>query len=198
MTKTTKTNAQSVQLNKTREAIKNASNDIEKVQKLFISNMGNGKVAAKHLHTLICDGIKTGDSRQLAKSLTTLTKNADKAGLTATRSIILSIIPASTAKNSKDKKSIVLNFNAKKNKLPVIDAKALARLVEGIKDGLSIRATLAAIVANKQVDAFQYDVFLGKVSTKLIKEGVSKAKALATFEAKYDEMTKEIAEKAKS
>ena len=166
------------------------TNNIKTLENAFISNMGSGKQAAIKLAQLIDMSRTSEDSRNLANALTRLKKADDAQGYSATKKIILSIFPKATAKASKDKKSIVI-----KDMMIEVNDKAIDRLVDGVKQGLSIRSTLAAIVANDE--AKEYDLIKASDSAvaKAMKNGVTEASLLAAIKASYAKAKKAEASK---
>ena len=166
------------------------TNNIKTLENAFISNMGSGKQAAIKLAQLIDMSRTSEDSRSLANALTRLRKADDAQGYSATKKIILSIFPKATAKASKDKKTIVI-----KDMMVEVNDKAIDRLVDGIKQGLSIRSTLAAIVADDSPK--EYDLIKASDSAvaKAMKNGITEAAMLAAIKASYDKAKKVEASK---
>ena len=166
------------------------TNNIKTLENAFISNMGSGKQAAIKLAQLIDMSRTSEDSRSLANALTRLRKADDAQGYSATKKIILSIFPKATAKASKDKKTIVI-----KDMMVEVNDKAIDRLVDGIKQGLSIRSTLAAIVADD--DKPEYDLIKASDSAvaKAMKNGITEASLLAAIKASYAKAKKAEASK---
>jgi len=166
------------------------TNNIKTIENAFISNMGSGKQAAIKLAMLIDMSKTSEDSRSLSNALTRLKKADDAQGYSATKKIILSIFPKATAKASKDKKSIII-----KDMMVEVNDKAVERLVDGIKQGLSIRSTLAAIVAND--DKPEYDLIKSSDQTvaKAMKNGITEAAMLAAIKASYEKARKNEASK---
>lgn len=166
------------------------TNDIKKIENAFINNMGSGKQAAIKLGQLIDMSKTSGDSRSLSNALTRLKKADDATGYSATKKIILSVFPKATAKPSKDKKNIVI-----KDMMAEVDNDAIDRLVDGIKQGLSIRSTLAAIVADD--DKPDYDLI--KASDKAValamKNNITEASLVAAIKASYAKAKKAEASK---
>ena len=166
------------------------TNNIKTIENAFISNMGSGKQAAVKLAQLIDMSRTSEDSRSLANALTRLRKADDAQGYSATKKIILAIFPKATAKASKDKKSITI-----KDMMVEVDNDAINRLIDGVKQGLSIRSTLAAIVANDE--AKEYDLIKASDSTvaKAMKNGVTEAAMLAAIKASFEKARKAEASK---
>lgn len=166
------------------------TNNIKTLENAFISNMGSGKQAAIKLAQLIDMSKTSGDSRSLSNALTRLKKADDAQGYSATKKILLSIFPKAKAQASKDKKSIVI-----KDMMVEVNDKAIDRLVDGIKQGLSIRSTLAAIVADDSPK--EYDLIKSSDQTvaKAIKNGVTEAAMLAAIKASYAKAKKAEASK---
>ena len=166
------------------------TNNIKTIENAFISNMGSGKQAAIKLAMLIDMSKTSEDSRSLSNALTRLKKADDAQGYSATKKIILSIFPKATAKASKDKKSIII-----KDMMVEVNDKAVERLVDGIKQGLSIRSTLAAIVANE--DKPEYDLIKSsdKAVALAMKNGVTETAMLAAIKASYAKAKKDEASK---
>ncbi len=166
------------------------TNDIKKIENAFVTSMGSGKQAAIKLAQLIDMSKTSGDSRSLSNALTRLRKADDAQGLSATRKIILSIFPKATAKASKDKKSIII-----KDMMVEVDDDAINRLIDGVKQGLSIRSTLAAIVANDE--AKEYDLIKASDSAvaKAMKNNVTEASLVAAIKASYAKAKKAEASK---
>ena len=166
------------------------TNNIKTIENAFISNMGSGKQAAIKLAMLIDMSKTSGDSRSLSNALTRLKKADDSQGLSATRKIILSVFPKATAKASKDKKSIII-----KDMMVEVDNDAIDRLIDGVKQGLSIRSTLAAIVAND--DKPDYDLIKSSDQTvaKAMKNGITEAALVAAIKASYEKARKAEASK---
>jgi len=166
------------------------TNNIKTLENAFISNMGSGKQAAIKLAQLIDMSRTSEDSRSLANALTRLRKADDAQGYSATKKIILSIFPKATAKASKDKKTIVI-----KDMMVEVNDKAIDRLVDGIKQGLSIRSTLAAIVADDSPK--EYDLIKASDSAvaKAMKNGITEAAMIAAIKASYDKAKKVEASK---
>jgi len=162
------------------------TNNIKTLENAFISNMGSGKQAAIKLAQLIDMSRTSEDSRSLANALTRLRKADDAQGYSATKKIILSIFPKATAKASKDKKTIVI-----KDMMVEVNDKAIDRLVDGIKQGLSIRSTLAAIVADDSPK--EYDLI--KASDSAVAKAMKNAAMLAAIKASYDKAKKVEASK---
>ena len=161
------------------------TNDIKTLENAFISNMGSGKQAAVKLAMLIDMSKTSGDSRSLSNALTRLKKADDSQGLSATRKIILSVFPKATAKPSKDKKTIVI-----KDMMVQVNDDAINRLVDAVKQGLSIRSTLAAIVAND--DKPDYDLIKSsdKAVALAMKNGITEASLVAAIKASYEKARK--------
>lgn len=161
------------------------TNNIKTIENAFISNMGSGKQAAIKLAQLIDMSKTSEDSRSLANALTRLRKADDAQGYSATKKIILSIFPKAKAQASKDKKSIII-----KDMMVQVNDDAINRLIDGVKQGLSIRSTLAAIVAND--DKPDYDLIKSSDQTvaKAIKNGVTEAAMLAAIKASYEKARK--------
>jgi len=166
------------------------TNDIKKIENAFITSMGSGKQAAIKLAMLIDMSKTSGDSRSLSNALTRLKKADDATGYSATKKIILAIFPKATAKPSKDKKTIVI-----KDMMVEVDNDAIDRLVDGVKQGLSIRSTLAAIVADDSPK--EYDLIKSSDQTvaKAIKNGITEAAMLAAIKASYAKAKKAEASK---
>lgn len=166
------------------------TNDIKKIENAFITSMGSGKQAAIKLAMLIDMSKTSGDSRSLSNALTRLKKADDATGYSATKKIILAIFPKATAKPSKDKKTIVI-----KDMMVEVDNDAIDRLVDGVKQGLSIRSTLAAIVADDSPK--EYDLIKASDSTvaKAMKNGITEASLLAAIKASYAKAKKAEASK---
>jgi len=166
------------------------TNNIKSLENAFISNMGSGKQAAIKLAMLIDMSRTSEDSRNLANALTRLRKADDATGYSATKKIILAIFPKATAKPSKDKKTIVI-----KDMMVQVNDDAIDRLIDGVKQGLSIRSTLAAIVAND--DKPDYDLIKSSDQTvaKAIKNGITEAAMLAAIKASYAKAKKAEASK---
>ncbi len=166
------------------------TNNIKTIENAFINNMGSGKQAAIKLAMLIDMSKTSGDSRSLSNALTRLKKADDSQGLSATRKIILSVFPKATAKASKDKKSIII-----KDMMVEVDNDAIDRLIDGVKQGLSIRSTLAAIVAND--DKPDYDLIKSSDQTvaKAMKNGITEAALVAAIKASYEKARKAEASK---
>ena len=166
------------------------TNNIKTIENAFISNMGSGKQAAIKLAQLIDMSKTSEDSRNLANALTRLKKADDSQGYSATKKIILSVFPKATAKASKDKKSIII-----KDMMVEVNDKAIDRLVDGIKQGLSIRSTLAAIVADDSPK--EYDLIKSSDQTvaKAMKNGVTEAAMLAAIKASFEKARKAEASK---
>ncbi len=166
------------------------TNDIKKIENAFITSMGSGKQAAIKLAMLIDMSKTSGDSRSLSNALTRLRKADDAQGLSATRKIILSVFPKATAKPSKDKKTIVI-----KDMMVQVDDDAINRLIDGVKQGLSIRSTLAAIVAND--DKPDYDLIKSsdKAVALAMKNGITEASLVAAIKASYEKARKAEASK---
>ena len=166
------------------------TNDIKTLENAFISNMGSGKQAAVKLAMLIDMSKTSGDSRSLSNALTRLKKADDSQGLSATRKIILSVFPKATAKPSKDKKTIVI-----KDMMVQVNDDAINRLVDAVKQGLSIRSTLAAIVAND--DKPDYDLIKSsdKAVALAMKNGITEASLVAAIKASYAKAKKAEASK---
>lgn len=166
------------------------TNDIKKIENAFITSMGSGKQAAIKLAMLIDMSKTSGDSRSLSNALTRLKKADDATGYSATKKIILAIFPKATAKPSKDKKTIVI-----KDMMVEVDNDAIDRLVDGVKQGLSIRSTLAAIVADDSPK--EYDLIKSSDQTvaKAMKNGITEASLLAAIKASYAKAKKAEASK---
>lgn len=166
------------------------TNNIKTIENAFISNMGSGKQAAVKLAQLIDMSRTSEDSRSLANALTRLRKADDATGYSATKKIILAIFPKATAKPSKDKKTIVI-----KDMMVEVDNDAIDRLIDGVKQGLSIRSTLAGIVAND--DKPDYDLIKSsdKAVALAMKNGVTEAAMLAAIKASYEKARKAEASK---
>ncbi len=166
------------------------TNDIKKIENAFITSMGSGKQAAIKLAQLIDMSKTSEDSRSLANALTRLRKADDATGYSATKKIILAIFPKATAKPSKDKKTIVI-----KDMMVQVNDDAINRLIDGVKQGLSIRSTLAAIVANDE--AKEYDLIKASDSTvaKAMKNGITEAAMLAAIKASFEKARKAEASK---
>ena len=166
------------------------TNNIKTIENAFISNMGSGKQAAIKLAMLIDMSKTSGDSRSLSNALTRLRKADDAQGLSATRKIILSIFPKAKAQASKDKKSIII-----KDMMVEVDNDAIDRLVDGVKQGLSIRSTLAAIVAND--DKTDYDLIKSsdKAVALAMKNNITEASLVAAIKASYAKAKKAEASK---
>ncbi len=166
------------------------TNDIKTLENAFISNMGSGKQAAVKLAMLIDMSRTSEDSRSLANALTRLRKADDAQGYSATKKIILSIFPKAKAQASKDKKTIVI-----KDMMVEVNDDAINRLIDGVKQGLSIRSTLAAIVANDE--AKEYDLIKASDSTvaKAMKNGITEAAMLAAIKASFEKARKVEASK---
>jgi len=166
------------------------TNNIKTIENAFISNMGSGKQAAIKLAMLIDMSKTSEDSRSLSNALTRLKKADDATGYSATKKIILSVFPKATAKPSKDKKTIVI-----KDMMVQVDNDAIERLIDGIKQGLSIRSTLAAIVANE--DKPEYDLIKSsdKAVALAMKNGITEAAMLAAIKASYEKARKNEASK---
>ncbi len=166
------------------------TNDIKTLENAFISNMGSGKQAAIKLAMLIDMSKTSGDSRSLANALTRLKKADDAQGYSATKKIVLSIFPKAKAQASKDKKTIVI-----KDMMVQVDNDAIDRLIDGVKQGLSIRSTLAGIVAND--DKPDYDLIKSsdKAVALAMKNGVTEAAMLAAIKASYEKARKAEASK---
>lgn len=166
------------------------TNNIKTLENAFISNMGSGKQAAIKLAQLIDMSKTSEDSRSLANALTRLKKADDSQGYSATKKIILSVFPKAKAQASKDKKTIVI-----KDMMVEVNDKAIDRLVDGIKQGLSIRSTLAAIVADDSPK--EYDLIKSSDQTvaKAMKNGITEAAMLAAIKASYEKARKAEASK---
>ncbi len=166
------------------------TNDIKTLENAFISNMGSGKQAAIKLAQLIDMSRTSEDSRNLANALTRLKKADDAQGYSATKKIILSIFPKAKAQASKDKKSIII-----KDMMVQVNDDAINRLVDGVKQGLSIRSTLAAIVAND--DKPDYDLIKSsdKAVALAMKNGITEASLVAAIKASYEKARKAEASK---
>ena len=166
------------------------TNNIKTIENAFISNMGSGKQAAIKLAMLIDMSRTSEDSRSLANALTRLRKADDAQGYSATKKIILAIFPKATAKASKDKKSITI-----KDMMVEVDNDAINRLIDGVKQGLSIRSTLAAIVADDSPK--EYDLIKASDQTvaKAMKNGVTEAAMLAAIKASFEKARKAEASK---
>ena len=166
------------------------TNDIKKIENAFITSMGSGKQAAIKLAMLIDMSKTSGDSRSLSNALTRLKKADDATGYSATKKIILAIFPKATAKPSKDKKTIVI-----KDMMVEVDNDAIDRLVDGVKQGLSIRSTLAAIVADDSPK--EYDLIKSSDQTvaKAIKNGITEASLVAAIKASFEKARKAEASK---
>ena len=76
-----------------------------------------------------------------------------------------------------------------------VDNDAIDRLVDGIKQGLSIRSTLAAIVANE--DKPNYDLIKSsdKAVALAMKNGITEAALVAAIKASYAKAKKAEASK---
>ncbi len=166
------------------------TNDIKKIENAFISNMGSGKQAAIKLAQLIDMSRTSEDSRSLANALTRLRKADDATGYSATKKIILSVFPKAKAQASKDKKSIII-----KDMMVQVNDDAIDRLIDGVKQGLSIRSTLAAIVANDE--AKEYDLIKASDSAvaKAMKNNITEASLVAAIKASYAKAKKAEASK---
>lgn len=157
------------------------TNDIKSVENKFINAMGSGASAAKHLETLIADANNTKDFRTLSNALTRLARANDKQGVTATRSIIGSVFVGAKTAKSKDGKSIVI-----KSKDAEYNREAYERLLGGVMSGLSLRATLAAVVKGGQDEEekeFDLVAYAAKLVKGVDKKGVTKAALIAAIQA---------------
>jgi len=76
-----------------------------------------------------------------------------------------------------------------------VNDKAVDRLVDGIKQGLSIRSTLAAIVADDSPK--EYDLIKSSDQTvaKAMKNGITEASLVAAIKASYAKAKKAEASK---
>ena len=166
------------------------TNNIKTLENAFISNMGSGKQAAIKLAQLIDMSRTSEDSRSLANALTRLKKADDAQGYSATKKIILSVFPKAKAQASKDKKTIVI-----KDMMVQVDNDAIDRLIDGVKQGLSIRSTLAAIVADDSPK--EYDLIKASDSAvaKAMKNNVTEASLIAAIKASYEKARKAEASK---
>ena len=166
------------------------TNNIKTLENAFISNMGSGKQAAIKLAMLIDMSKTSEDSRSLSNALTRLKKADDSQGYSATKKIILSVFPKAKAQASKDKKTIVI-----KDMMVQVDNDAINRLIDGVKQGLSIRSTLAAIVAND--DKPDYDLIKSsdKAVALAMKNGITEASLVAAIKASYEKARKAEASK---
>ncbi len=166
------------------------TNNIKTLENAFISNMGSGKQAAIKLAQLIDMSRTSEDSRSLANALTRLRKADDAQGYSATKKIILSVFPKAKAQASKDKKNIVI-----KDMMTEVDNDAIDRLIDGVKQGLSIRSTLAAIVADDSPK--EYDLIKSSDQTvaKAMKNNVTEASLVAAIKASYAKAKKAEASK---
>ena len=166
------------------------TNNIKSLENAFVSSMGSGKQAAIKLAQLIDMSRTSEDSRSLANALTRLKKADDAQGYSATKKIILSVFPKAKAQASKDKKSIII-----KDMMVEVNNDAINRLIDGVKQGLSIRSTLAAIVAND--DKPDYDLIKSsdKAVALAMKNGVNEAAMIAAIKASYAKARKAEASK---
>ena len=166
------------------------TNNIKTLENAFISNMGSGKQAAIKLAQLIDMSRTSEDSRSLANALTRLRKADDATGYSATKKIILSVFPKAKAQASKDKKTLVI-----KDMMVQVDNDAINRLIDGVKQGLSIRSTLAAIVADDSPK--EYDLIKASDSAvaKAMKHNVTEASLIAAIKASYEKARKAEASK---
>jgi hypothetical protein len=166
------------------------TNNIKTIENAFVSNMGSGKQAAIKLAQLIDMSRTSEDSRSLANALTRLKKADDSQGYSATKKIILAIFPKATAKASKDKKSIII-----KDMMVEVNDKAIERLIDGVKQGLSIRSTLAAIVADDSPKEYDLIKSSDQAVAKAMKNGITEAALVAAIKASYEKARKAEASK---
>ena len=101
-----------------------------------------------------------------------------------------SVFPKAKAQASKDKKTIVI-----KDMMVQVDNDAIDRLIDGVKQGLSIRSTLAAIVADDSPK--EYDLIKASDSAvaKAMKHNVTEASLIAAIKASYEKARKAEASK---
>ena len=147
------------------------TNDIKKLENAFVSNMGSGKVAAKHLLALTINAVMNGDSRNIASALFRLRKNGDDNGARSTQQIVSLIFPEAKTKIAKDKKSLVITLGDK------IDKDALDRFTNAVsKDNLSIRgsALIAAIKGETTTPEFDLGKYAAKFQCVLRKKTLLK------------------------
>jgi len=117
-------------------------NHIENTADLFVKNMGNPKVAAKHLSTLMHAVADSRDSTIITKNvLQRLAKRGDDDGVNAVKRVCGSVFPGSKML-TKSKTQFTWKISGVKP-----DTEALERLEKAAANGLSIRATLAKQVS---------------------------------------------------
>jgi len=142
-------------------------NDVKAVEDKFVTAMGSGVSATKHLADLIVSITVSHDTRNVSSIINRLDNKHDASGSRAVRQIFKAIFTGATFGKSPDKKSITLRLKDK-----TVDTEALARLLEGAASGLSIRATLVSHVKG-ETDKPAYDqakIIKALVATQLKRE----------------------------
>ena len=168
------------------------TNDIKKLENAFVSNMGSGKVAAKHLLALTINAVMNGDSRNIASALFRLRKNGDDNGARSTQQIVSIVFPEAKTKIAKDKKSLVITLGDK------IDKDALDRFTKAVsKDNLSIRGSslIAAIKGETDTPEFDLGKYAAQIAKRIAKENVTEGALVAAINTQVKALMIEMASK---
>ena len=168
------------------------TNDIKKLENAFVSNMGSGKVAAKHLNALTINAVMNGDSRNIASALFRLRKNGDDNGARSTQQIVSLIFPEAKIKIAKDKKSLVITLGDK------IDKDALDRFTKAVsKENLSIRgsALIAAVKGEADTTEFDLSKYAAQIAKRIAKENITEGALVAAINTQVKALMIEMASK---
>lgn len=118
-------------------------NDINNASRLFLSNLGNGRVAAKHFATVMQSVATSRDTTIFARDLKVVEGRKDRSAARAMRTVFSAVFPKAIVDTDKAGDKV---FKIK-GQTPDVDA--LARMVEAVEAGLSLRDTFAARVKSK-------------------------------------------------
>ena len=168
------------------------TNDIKKIENAFVSKMGSGKVAAKHLLALTIGAVMNGDSRNIASALFRLRKNGDDNGARSTQQIVSIVFPDAKTKIAKDKKSLVLVLGDK------VDKDALDRFTKAVsRDNLSIRGSslIAAIKGETDKTDFDLSKYAEQIAKRIAKENVTEGALVAAINTQVKALMIEAASK---
>ena len=124
------------------------ANNIQKTADLFLGSMGNGVTAGKRFCELMNDLVTTKDTRVVARTIARLKfEKGDNQGFAACKAIIELIYPGTEVTVDRTKKDA--SFHISKKKGVTYSATAHEALNQGIKEKLSLRATLVSRVRGK-------------------------------------------------
>ena len=131
-------------------------NDINSVARLFLSNMGSPKTAAKHFKTILHSIVTSRDTDILTKEggiLDSLIKAGDRMGVSSVRVICEAVYPGAKFVQDKKTKRWAFKIAGIKNH----DAEALKRFDKAVEEGKTLRSTLASATRGKSADKPAFD-----------------------------------------